>query len=240
MIDNADCLVAMLREGQTRKHFASTAMNQRSSRAHTILVFSISQTNLANNVVVKSHLYLVDLAGSERVKKSRVEGNNLVEATSINSSLLVLGKVISNLAHAEIHIPYLESKLTTILKGAFGGNSRTCVIVTCRSDDKKFGDETLQSLRFGERCGMISNKTKTAATSVDSVLETLNYSIDSVEKQLKGLLFKGKQNIPSFKALELKFVDLKRHKENIEKNLSSSINNYRRPNNDRYLTEKSL
>lgn len=37
-----------------------------------------------------------------------------------------------------------------------GGNSRTTAIINCRSDDTH-GDETLQSMRFGERCAMISN-----------------------------------------------------------------------------------
>ena len=32
------------------------------------------------------------------------------------------------------HVPYLESKLTTMLKGAFGGNSRTHAIINARPD----------------------------------------------------------------------------------------------------------
>ena len=46
----------------------------------------------------------------------------------------VLGKVISSLVAGKSHVPYYESKLTTLLKAAFGGNSRTTVIVNCRSD----------------------------------------------------------------------------------------------------------
>lgn len=46
----------------------------------------------------------------------------------------VLGKVISSLVKGKSHVPYYESKLTTLLKAAFGGNSRTTVIVNCRSD----------------------------------------------------------------------------------------------------------
>ena len=47
------------------------------------------------------------------------------EAIGINSSLLVLGKVIAALVESDHHVPYLESKLTTMLRKAFGGNSRT-------------------------------------------------------------------------------------------------------------------
>ena len=47
--------------------------------------------DLHGNITVHSVLYLVDLAGSERVKKSKVSGDRLEEAISINSSLSVLG-----------------------------------------------------------------------------------------------------------------------------------------------------
>jgi hypothetical protein len=72
--------------------------------------------------MLKSQLYLVDLAGSERVKKSKVTGQRMREAVGINSSLLVLGKVIASLVESRSHVPYFESKLTTMLKSAFGGN----------------------------------------------------------------------------------------------------------------------
>ena len=80
-----------------------------------------------NTLLVQSQLHLVDLAGSERVKKSKVTGARMREAVGINSSLLVLGKVISALVKSHSHVPYLESKLTTLLKAAFGGNARTMV-----------------------------------------------------------------------------------------------------------------
>ena len=70
-------------------------------------------------------LYLVDLAGSERVKKSGAVGQRLREAAGINSSLMVLGRVIAALTAGQRHVPYLDSKLTTLLRPAFGGNART-------------------------------------------------------------------------------------------------------------------
>jgi Kinesin motor domain len=54
-------------------------------------------------------LHLVDLAGSERVKKSKATGIRLKEAVGINSSLLVLGKVIAALVESHRHVPYLVS-----------------------------------------------------------------------------------------------------------------------------------
>jgi hypothetical protein len=75
--------------------------------------------------MMNSQLLLLDLAGSERVKKSNAEGIHRQEAADINSSLMVLGKVIAALVESKPHIPYLESKLTTLLKPAFSGNCKT-------------------------------------------------------------------------------------------------------------------
>lgn len=52
----------------------------------------------------------------------------------INSSLLVLGKVITALVRGRPHVPYYESRLTQLLRGALGGNSRTHCLVTASMD----------------------------------------------------------------------------------------------------------
>ena len=50
----------------------------------------------------------------------------------INKSLTTLGKVITALTDKKAsHVPYRESKLTRILSESLGGNSRTCLIITC-------------------------------------------------------------------------------------------------------------
>lgn len=118
-------------------------MNDRSSRAHTILLLTITQRHSSSDILVRSHLYLVDLAGSERLKKSKALGARKTEAIGINQSLLVLGKCIAALVEDHRHVPYNECKLTMVLKAAFGGNSRTTAIIACHSDDAH-ADETLQ------------------------------------------------------------------------------------------------
>lgn len=140
-----------------------------------------------------SSLYLVDLAGSERVKKSKATGLQLSEAVGINSSLLVLGKVIAALVEGKSHIPYLESKLTTLLRNAFGGNCKTNVVVHCRQEDQH-AEETLQTLRFGERCSMIMNETKSAAKSKEAALSAFDELLVRMEKQLHALQSKDSRN----------------------------------------------
>jgi kinesin family member 5 len=208
-------ILEILQLGNMKKHFAATAMNDHSSRSHTVLLLHLTQHHHHTQSVLKSSLYLVDLAGSERVKKSQAEGQQFVEARAINSSLLVLGKVIHRLSRSDLHVPYFESQLTTLLKGTFGGNCKTRVIVTCRTDDEHHGEETLQTLRFAEKCSMISNSTKTVAASIETVLECLDSSIEEVKKQIEGLRKKKKTHLPSFGSLEIKLSELGTRRESI-------------------------
>ena len=123
----------------------------------------------------------------------------------------VLGKVISALVESKSHVPYYESKLTTMLKAAFGGNSRTTVVINCRAD-AEHGDETLQSMRFGERCGMITNSMRAVAASFSTALEAVDKALATVQGQLSSLEARGKQHLPSYKSLlhSFQLLDRKR------------------------------
>ena len=71
--------------------------------------------------------------------------------------MTTLGKVITALTDKKItHIPYRESKLTRILSESLGGNSKTCLVVTC--SPHPFNElETVSTLRFGTRARNIKN-----------------------------------------------------------------------------------
>ena len=218
---NLEQVVDALCTGHARKKFAATAMNERSSRSHTAFIVQVLQTitkdgpeSSSGDKVIKSQLHLVDLAGSERVKKSKVSGQRLREAIGINRSLLVLGKVIAALVESKSHVPYFESKLTTLLKSAFGGNCRTTAVVNCRIDDEH-GDETLQSMRFGERCGMISNSMRVAASDLSTAMRTINAALELVKSQLAGLEARGKQHLASYKNLEHMYAELTRKRDGL-------------------------
>lgn len=202
-IENVSDALSILKRGEKNKRFASTAMNDRSSRAHTIFTMFVSQSmrggaggpeaadeNGTRCALVQSKLFFVDLAGSERVKRSKVTGETLSQAIGINQSLHVLGKVIHNLIQGKSHVPYLESRLTTLLRGCFGGDCLTRVLVSCRSDNEH-AEESLNSLRFGERCSRITNQVEHACTSVSSALSTIDSSISHCEKSVASLTERG-------------------------------------------------
>lgn len=129
--------------------YAETRMNKASSRSHAIFQLRILRRSCGEPSTVGC-LRIVDLAGSERVKKSQVEGVRFKETTSINKSLLALGNVVNALAFKKPHVPFRDSKLTTILSDAFGGNCKTALLV-CISPSISSASETISSLEFATR-----------------------------------------------------------------------------------------
>ena len=125
----------------------------------------------------------------------------------INSSLLVLGKVINALSEGRAHVPFHESRLTMLLRGAFGGNSRTVCCVTLSADDAH-AHNSVQALRFGERCTTITNTARVAATSVASALEAIDAALAACARDMRGLEARGKTALPAYKNLRAKHAQL--------------------------------
>eukprot|EP00796_Vickermania_ingenoplastis_P011627 gene11627-8015_t len=178
-----DDTMNLFRSGMKRKEMTSTAMNATSSRSHTIFTFNIHKTSKtgvvqttssptttggsaadveleAPKVALEGRLVLCDLAGSERVSKTHAEGKALGEATHINGSLLVLGKVVAALTEKNSqHAPFRESKLTRILQYSLLGNGNTSLVVNCSPSDDNT-EETLSAIFFGQRAIQIKQETK--------------------------------------------------------------------------------
>jgi len=124
-------------------------MNDLSSRSHALFTILIDQ----NQETLTSKLTFVDLAGSERMKRTGASGERAKEAISINSSLLALGNCISALGDVTKkgnHVPYRNSKLTSILQDTLSGNSYTIMIGCVSPSDPDLG-ETLNTLKFVDR-----------------------------------------------------------------------------------------
>eukprot|EP00928_Gymnodinium_smaydae_P021969 TRINITY_DN18608_c0_g2_i1.p1 TRINITY_DN18608_c0_g2~~TRINITY_DN18608_c0_g2_i1.p1 ORF type:complete len:338 (-),score=71.60 TRINITY_DN18608_c0_g2_i1:59-1072(-) len=200
----------LLMRGEERKRYAETAMNHRSSRAHTVLAVKIAQRR--GDLHVSSQLHLVDLAGSERVKKSRAQGGRLVEAVGINGSLMVLGRCISARVEERPHVPYYESRLTLLLRSALGGNSRTAVVVCCHKEDLH-GDETLQAISFGERCATVSTRAQAAmASSTTEAVAAIDAALAECSKRMAGLTARGKGHLPACEKLRSQYETLTRRR----------------------------
>ena len=173
----------VMRAGGNNRATAATKMNQESSRSHSIFVITVAQKNVESGSAKSGQLFLVDLAGSEKVGKTGASGQTLEEAKKINKSLSALGMVINALTDGKsTHVPYRDSKLTRILQESLGGNSRTTLIICC-SPSSFNADETVSTLRFGERAKKIQNKAKINAELSPAELKAL---IKKSQAQISG------------------------------------------------------
>ncbi|KAJ4974239.1 hypothetical protein NE237_007413 [Protea cynaroides] len=143
-------VLRLMRIGLTNRAVGSTAMNERSSRSHSVLTVHVRGTDLATGAIFRGNLHLVDLAGSERVDRSEVVGDRLREAQHINKSLSALGDVIFALAQKSPHVPYRNSKLTQVLQSSLGGQAKTLMFVQLNPDADSYS-ESLSTLKFAER-----------------------------------------------------------------------------------------
>jgi len=134
---------------------AETSMNHSSSRSHMLMTLTVA-LRVEDGSIKVGKLNFCDLAGSEKVRKTNATGNRLKEAQQINLSLTILGQVISALAQNRKHVPFRDSKLTHVLKDSLGGNCKTTLIVNC-SKHMFNREETINALRFGSRCKLITN-----------------------------------------------------------------------------------
>ncbi|KAF7819873.1 Kinesin-like protein [Senna tora] len=143
--------VLMLMEiGLKNRAIGATAMNERSSRSHSVVSIHVRGKDLQCGSTLHGNLHLVDLAGSERVDRSEATGDRLKEAQHINKSLSALGDVIFALAQKSPHVPYRNSKLTQLLQSSLGGHAKTLMFVQLNPDVNSFS-ESLSTLKFAER-----------------------------------------------------------------------------------------
>jgi hypothetical protein len=97
------------------------------------------------------------------------------ESIDINKSLFVLRKVINRLSELSTehnnnngsgskqngqemkHVPYRDSKLTSLLKHSLGGNS-FCLMIACISPAEKYLPESISTLNYATRAANICNQ----------------------------------------------------------------------------------
>jgi centromeric protein E len=191
-VKTPDEFMEVLFKGEANRSYASTSMNDNSSRSHviyrvTILIKDIMDgpdDGLDENGFIRkddgafsgavSYMNLVDLAGSERQKSTNATGKTLKEGANINKSLLALGAVINKLGQKgkkgkDAFIPYRDSKLTRILKQSLGGNTITSILCAV-TPAPMHREETVSTLKFGQLCKLIKNNVASNVVVDDKVL----------------------------------------------------------------------
>ncbi|CAO2166355.1 unnamed protein product [Urochloa humidicola] len=187
--------------GQTNRAVGSTALNERSSRSHSILTVHVRGMDLKNGSTSRGCLHLIDLAGSERVERSEAIGDRLKEAQYINKSLSALGDVIFALAQKSAHVPYRNSKLTQVLQSSLGGQAKTLMFVQINPDTESYS-ETMSTLKFAERVSGVelgAARSNKEGKDIKELLEQVSYLKDTISRKDMEIeqLLKEKSKSPS-------------------------------------------
>ncbi|GAV59639.1 Kinesin domain-containing protein/CH domain-containing protein [Cephalotus follicularis] len=187
-------VIDLMKIGHGNRAIGATALNERSSRSHSILTVHVYGKERVSGSILRGCLHLVDLAGSERVDKSEAVGDRLKEAQHINRSLSALGDVIAALAQKSSHIPYRNSKLTQVLQDSLGGHAKTLMFVHINPELNSIG-ETISTLKFAERVASIelgaarSNKETGEIRELKEEISNLKQALERKEaemEQIKG------------------------------------------------------
>nr|XP_031306126.1 LOW QUALITY PROTEIN: kinesin-like protein KIF12 [Camelus dromedarius] len=157
-------LMELLQMGLSRRRSSAHTLNQASSRSHALLTLYISHQTMPpvepGGPPTGGKLCFVDLAGSEKVTATGSHGELMLEANSINRSLLALGHCISLLLdpqRKQSHIPFRDSKLTKLLADSLGGRGVT-LMVACVSPSAQCLPETLSTLRYASRAQRVTTR----------------------------------------------------------------------------------
>ncbi|XP_075415636.1 kinesin-like protein KIF12 [Tenrec ecaudatus] len=162
-----ETLMELLQMGLRRRRSSAHSLNQASSRSHALLTLYVSRKT-APQMPPMDHgespgsgkLCFVDLAGSEKVAATGSRGELMLEANSINRSLLALSHCISLLLdphRKQSHIPFRDSKLTKLLADSLGGRGVT-LMVACVSPSARCLPETLSTLRYASRAQRVTTR----------------------------------------------------------------------------------
>ncbi|KAL4668828.1 hypothetical protein H8957_010890 [Semnopithecus entellus] len=205
-----EALMELLQTGLSRRRSSAHTLNQASSRSHALLTLYISHQTAQQMPPVDpgappvgGKLCFVDLAGSEKVAATGSRGELMLEANSINRSLLALGHCISLLLdpqRKQSHIPFRDSKLTKLLADSLGGRGVT-LMVACVSPSAQCLPETLSTLRYASRAQRVTTRPqapKSAVAKQPQRLETemlqlqeenrrLQFQLDQMDSKASGL-----------------------------------------------------
>lgn len=118
-VESIQDIMLLLKKGEKQKRKAATAMNEQSTRAHTLFILTLKQNCKESDVSVSSKLFLVDLGGSEKTKKSRIEAGRSTHFESLKRDTMGGSMDLENLDNAQ---SFNEEKVDTSSIGFVQGN----------------------------------------------------------------------------------------------------------------------
>ncbi|KAJ1454008.1 P-loop containing nucleoside triphosphate hydrolase protein [Pelagophyceae sp. CCMP2097] len=182
-LENDSSIDAFLANVDSHKRSAATAMNSRSTRAHCVIEVRLVRRAESEDVVSRLVLVdlggservkrsgVADEAkaaggvcsGESETRTSWPEyyasRARLAETNHINKGLLALKRCVAALledgaAGRRNRIPFMDSKLTQLMRSSF--ESRSLCALICCSTDEADAVEAIESLNFGAACRELS------------------------------------------------------------------------------------
>lgn len=156
-----EVLELYFRYSEQNRHVGQTALNEASSRSHSIFTIRLvtapygkNAYPVLNGAINVSELVIVDLAGSERAKRTENTGDRMIESGKINQSLSVLRQCFEKLRenrkkNQNLPVPYRDCKLTYLFKTFFEGRGRIRMIV-CVNPRPADYEENVFVMNFAE------------------------------------------------------------------------------------------
>jgi hypothetical protein len=125
-----------------------------SKRSHVWIQFATEVRHKVHQTKVLGHLTLVDLAGAGPLS---VQEDDVESGKYVNGSTAKLTTVVDALHQDSQAIPYLDTKLNTLLSDVFGGNCRTTVIA-CLPPTSEQVNDSIQTLHFAQKAKGVVNR----------------------------------------------------------------------------------
>ncbi|XP_047379672.1 kinesin-like protein KIF12 isoform X3 [Sciurus carolinensis] len=205
-----ETLMDLLQMGLSRRRKSAHTLNQASSRSHALLTLYIGRPAPQQMPPMDpgeppagGKLCFVDLAGSEKVAATGSRGELMLEANSINRSLLALGHCISLLLdpqRKQSHIPFRDSKLTKLLADSLGGRGVT-LMVACVSPSAQCLPETLSTLRYASRAQRVTTRPQAPKSPVAKQPQRLETEMLQLQEENRRLQLQLDQMDPKGPAL---------------------------------------
>ena len=138
-VPTAEELLRRLQRAVARRETSATAANATSSRSHAVYALALPGGG---------RLKMIDLAGSEgRLETLFHSTQHMAEAREINNSLSVLRACLRARFTAAAHVPFRESTLTRVLKGALTDPDAATALLACVSPACSHLEHSLRTLR---------------------------------------------------------------------------------------------
>ena len=125
-----------------------------SKRSHIWIQFATEVKHKVLQTRVLGHLTLVDLAGSGPLS---VQEDDVESGKYVNGTTTKLAALVDALHHESQAVPYLDTKLNTLLSDIFGGNAFTTV-VACLPPTSEQVNDSLQTLQFAQNARTVVNR----------------------------------------------------------------------------------